>query len=446
MSIKPKLNRFDLTMIVISLVIGMGIFATPSEVAIKAGNAWIFFGAWIFGGLVTLCGALTFAEIGARYPATGGFYKVFSYCYHPAIAFMINWVLVISNAASVAAVALIGSDYIRPFLLPANLQNDLGTKIITITSVMVLYVINFLGIKMSARAQNLLIIFKMAMILLICSAVFKNNVTPVVINAVPHVGNMVTAFGLSLVAVFFTYGGYQQTINFGGDIINAKTNIPKAVFFGITVVLILYLSINYAYFHVLGIGGLQQTPALAAKMVGVIFGNTGYKITSIMIFLSVLAYVNVNVMANPRVYYAMAEDGILPPIFKKVNPKTQVQEFGMSFFIAAIIIILFFVAKFSEMLKYVMFFDTIGLSMAAVAIFLLRKKTKNLDGTGIFMIKWFPLVPLIFIISYWFVTINIFITFKENPYAALICLATYVVGLVIYYASTYKKKPVTPIT
>src|SRR5258707_14824858 len=103
MSIKPKLNRFDLTMIVISLVIGMGIFATPSEVAIKAGNAWIFFGAWVFGGLVTLCGALTFAEIGARYPNTGGFYKVYSYCYHPAFAFMINWVLVISNAASVAA-------------------------------------------------------------------------------------------------------------------------------------------------------------------------------------------------------------------------------------------------------------------------------------------------------------------------------------------------------
>src|SRR5471030_1342295 len=156
MSIKPKLNRFDLTMIVISLVIGMGIFATPSEVAIKAGNTWIFFGAWIFGGLVSLCGALTFAEIGARFPATGGFYKVFSYCYHPAFAFMINWVLVISNAASVAAVAIIGAVYIRPLLLPVDWQNDLGTKIITINSVLVLYFINFLGIKMSARAQNLL--------------------------------------------------------------------------------------------------------------------------------------------------------------------------------------------------------------------------------------------------------------------------------------------------
>src|SRR5579862_2552649 len=168
MSIKPKLNRFDLTMIVIGLIIGMGIFKTPSDVALNAGNGWIFFGAWIFGGLVSLCGALTFAEIGARYPVTGGFYKVFSYCYHPAIAFMINWVLVISNAASVAVVALIGSDYIRPFLLPADWQNDGGTRIITIVSVLLLYAINFLGIKMSARTQNLLITFKIALILLVC--------------------------------------------------------------------------------------------------------------------------------------------------------------------------------------------------------------------------------------------------------------------------------------
>ncbi|MGZ3750314.1 MAG: APC family permease [Mucilaginibacter sp.] len=440
MSIKPRLNRFDLTMIVISLVIGMGIFASPAVVATKAGNPWIFFSAWIFGGLVTLCGALTFAEIGARYPSTGGFYKVYSYCYHPAFAFMINWVLVISNAASVAAVALIGSDYIKPFLLPATLQNATGTKIITIASVLLLYLINFLGIKMSARTQSVLIAFKMALILLICLAVFKSNAAPAAIVATPHTGGLVTAFGLSLVPVFFTYGGYQQTINFGGDIINAKTNIPKAIALGISVVIFLYLAVNYAYFKVLGIGGLQQTPALAAKMMGVLFGATGYKITSILLFGGVLAYVNVNVMANPRVYYAMAEDGILPPIFKKVNPKTQVQEFGMSFFVAAILVILFFVNSFSAMLNYVMFFDTIGLSLAALAIFILRKKTKNLDTRDIFTIKWFPLVPLIFIISYWFVTINIFITFRENPYAALICLATYVVGLAIYYACTYKTK------
>ncbi|MBK0380430.1 APC family permease [Mucilaginibacter segetis] len=445
MTIKPRLSRFDLSMIVISLVIGMGIFGTPSDVAVKAGNEWIFFGAWIFGGIVTICGALTFAEIGARYPTTGGFYKVFSYCFHPAFAFMINWVLVISNAASVAAVALLGAEYINPILLPHNYQNSTGTKITTIVTVLILYFINFLGIKLSARAQNVLTIFKAAMIVLLCTAVFKTDASAsAAIPAVPHAGSAITAFGLSLVAVFFTYGGYQQTINFGGDIINAKNNIPKAIFFGMVVIISLYMAINYAYYYVMGIGGLQQTHTLAAKMAGVIFGATGYKITSILMFVSVLAYVNVNILANPRVYYAMAEDGILPPIFKKVNSKTQVQEFGMTFFVAAALVILFFVNSFSEMLKYVMFFDTIGLSLAAVSIFILRKKTRDLDTRDIYTIKWFPVIPLIFILSYWFVTINIFITFKENPYAALLCLAAYALGLIIYYVGVRKRKPILP--
>jgi APA family basic amino acid/polyamine antiporter len=441
MSIKPRLNRFDLTMIVISLVIGMGIFKTPSTVANMAGDSRIFFAAWIFGGLVTLCGALTFAEIGARYPTAGGFYKVFSYCYHPAFAFMINWVLVISNGASVAAVALVGAEYINPILMPPNLQNDLGVKIMTISCVVILYIINFLGIKMSARAQNFLTLFKVVAIIVLCTAIFKHDVPVNVMVAAPHKGSVITAFGLSLVAIFFTYGGYQQTVNFGGDIINAKSNIPKAIFFGIGTVIFLYLSINFAYFKILGLGGLQQTPALAAKMAGVIFGATGYKITSILMFASVMAYVNVNILSNPRVYYAMAEDGILPPIFKRVNPKTQVQEFGMSFFVGFILLVLFFVGSFNAMLNYVMFFDTIGLSMAALSIFILRKKTKELNGSGIYTIKWYPLIPIIFIISYWFVTINIFV---NNPFAAFVCLGAFALGLVIYYASTYRNKTNEP--
>ncbi|GGH20953.1 APC family permease [Mucilaginibacter phyllosphaerae] len=445
MSIQPRLNRFDLSMIVISLVIGMGIFGSPSDVAVKAGSAPVFFGAWIFGGIVTLCGALTFAEIGARYPTTGGFYKVFSYCYHPAFAFMINWVLVISNASSVAAVALLGAEYINPILLPPSLQNSTGSKLTTILTVLLLYVINFLGIKLSARAQNVLTIFKVVAIVVLCTAIFKSDAEPkTLIAVVPHTGSVITAFGLSLVAVFFTYGGYQQTINFGGDIINAKKNIPKAIFFGIGTVIALYLAINYVYYSVLGIGGLQQTHTLAAKLAGVIFGATGYKITSILMFVSVLAYVNVNILANPRVYYAMAEDGMLPPIFKKVNPKTQVQEFGMTVFVAAALIILFFVGSFSAMLKYVMFFDTIGLSLCALTIFILRKKTKHLDTKDIYVIKWFPLIPAIFILAYWFVTINIFITFKEDPFAAFWCLAAYALGLAIYYIGKRKQSPALP--
>lgn len=436
MSIKPRLNRFDLTMIVISLVIGMGIFKTPSIVAIKSGNAGLFFGAWVFGGIVSLCGALTFAEIGGRYPNAGGFYKVLSYCYHPAFAFMVEWVLALSNIASVAAIAIIGSEYINPILMPPTLQNDTGIKITTIFSVLILYMINYLGIKMSARLQNLLIIFKVCMITLLCMAVFKHDVPPPITTFTSPGNNSFTALGQCLIPVFFAYTGYALTINFGGDIINPVKNIPKAIFWGMGVVVVLYLSINFAYYKILGLGGLQQTNVLAAKMAEAMFGPVGYKITSILMFLSVLAYVNVYILSNPRVYYAMAEDGILPGIFKRLNPVTQVQEFSMTFFVAAILVILFFVGSFSALLDYVMFFNCIGLTLGAIAIFILRTKTKHLDGTGIYIIRWYPLIPLIFIVSYVYVTISIF---TANPFACIVCLGAFALGLVIYYLVTGNK-------
>ena len=130
--IKPQLRSFDLTIVVVSLVIGMGIFRTPVEVATKAGLPEIFFLAWIIGAVVSLAGALTFAEIGSRHPAAGGFYRIFSVCYTPVFAFMVNWITVISNAVSTAAVAIMGAEYMAPLLFP-NLSADIGIKIISIS-------------------------------------------------------------------------------------------------------------------------------------------------------------------------------------------------------------------------------------------------------------------------------------------------------------------------
>jgi len=159
-------------------------------------------------------------------------------------------------------------------------------------------------------------------------------------------------------------------------------------------------------------------------------------------FVSVLAFVNVNIMANPRVYYAMAEDGILPARFKRVNSQTQVQEFGLTFFVGAVLIILFFASSFQTILSYVMFFDTVGLSTAAITIFILRRKTKQLNNTGIYVMKWYPVIPVIFITTYWFVTISIFI---ENPKAALICISAFIAGLIIYYITKRSQKPITTL-
>jgi len=247
---------------------------------------------------------------------------------------------------------------------------------------------------------------------------------------------------MSLVAVFFTYGGYQQTINFGGDSINAKKNIPKAIFTGMIIVISLYLLINFAYFRAWGLEGMRHKPALAATLASLIFGDVGYKVISLLMFVSVMAFINVNIMSNPRVYYAMAEDGILPKKFKSVNKKTQVPVFGLSFFVITVIFILLFVNSFQKILNYVMFFDTIGLSTAAASIFILRKKTKHLDRTGIYTIKWYPAIPILFIVTYWFVTITIFI---EKPMAAVVCLCAFIVGLIIFFATKKNKTPITPL-
>jgi APA family basic amino acid/polyamine antiporter len=181
---KSKLKLFDFTMIVVSLVIGMGIFRTPLNVAKASPDSFLFFAAWIAGGLVALCGALTYAEIGSRLPVTGGYYKIFSYAYHPSIAFAINCLILVSNAASLAGVALVGGEYITGIFIPlskelrwmevaANAQYIQTVQIIiAISAIAIFYGINLLGLKMSAKTQTVLTVIKISLILLLITPIF----------------------------------------------------------------------------------------------------------------------------------------------------------------------------------------------------------------------------------------------------------------------------------
>lgn len=414
--IKPKLGVFDLSIIVISLVIGMGIFRTPSEVATKAGTPEIFFLAWTVGAVVSLFGALTFAEIGSRIPSAGGFYKLFSICYNPVFAFMVNWITVISNAASTAAVAIMGSAYIAPILFPGMAEAH-STIIVTIGTVSLLLIVNLLGIRISSMVLNGLMLIKIALILLLISCVFiatgvdAHSVTQ---SPLPVHENPIKAFIMCFIPVFFTYGGYQHTINFGSDIANPSRTLPKSIFIGITVILVLYLAVNFSYFSVLGFDQLASTKTLASDMIGVLFGKTASVFLSLVMFLAVMAYVNVSILSNPRVYYAMAQDKVLPSIFMRVNSKTQVQEIGVLVFCGFIFITLFFMQSFQKILEYVMFFDSISLIAAAGAIFILRKRAKKneTDESGIFKLKLYPWLPGIYIVVYTLVNISVLVSNK----------------------------------
>lgn len=421
-------------MIVVGLVIGMGIFRTPPEVAQKAGIPTIFFLAWILGAVVSLVGALTFAEIGSRYPAAGGFYKIFSHCYHPAFAFMVNWITVISNAASTAGVAIMGAEYIAPILLP-GWEHIVAVRTITISAVAFLFVINMLGIKVSAKLLNVLMVIKLSMLLILILAMFfvksetyaESLMAPVVQTST----DWWKAFALCFIPVFFTYGGYQQTMNFGSDVPNASRTMPRAIFYGMAIVLCVYLLANFSYYKVLGFHQLQQTTTLAADISGLMFGTMAAKLVSVIMFFSVMAYVNVSVLSNPRVYFAMAEDKVMPKIFSRVNPRTQVQEWAVTLFCVFIILTLFFMSSFQTILEYVMFFDSISLVTAAAAIFVLRHRAKKEgEPQNIFKLKGYPYLPAFYILVYTAVNLSVLIA---NPDAALWGFILFISGLPLFY-------------
>lgn len=430
MTIQPKLSRFDLTMIIVSLVIGIGIFRTPSIVAQSAQTPFIFFLAWIVGGLVSLCGALTFAEIGSRHPAAGGFYKIFSYCYHPAYAFMLNWVLVITVSASNTGVALIGAEYIAPVILPAHMQGDVAVKSIALIILTVLFGLNFIGIKMGARTQNVLSSLKIILMFVLIATLFfvSEAVTTAVEPAVGAAPNYFYAFGVSLISVFFTYGGYQHTMNFGADIKNPQKNIPIATFIGISIILFLYISINYAYYHALGFAGIMNSKLVAAELAGKFMGSFGSAAASIIIFISVLGFLNTSLLTYPRIYYAMAEDKVLPPVFKRINEKTQVGEFSLTAYYLLMVINIFFLGTFEKIVNYVMFIDSLALASAAATIFILRKRQKGIDYTG-YKIKLYPAVPLLFMVLISVVTVNVLIS---DLTSALIGLSFFVLGYPLF--------------
>jgi APA family basic amino acid/polyamine antiporter len=427
-SASGKLSTFDLTIVVISLVIGMGIFRTPSEVAGYSGTSTIFFLAWAAGALVSYFGALTFAEIGSRYPATGGFYKIFSFCYSPVFAFMVNWITVISNAASTAAVAIMGSEYLSDaFGIPSEFAIYLA-----LSTVLILLVVNLIGIQISKTVLNVLMLIKILFILLLIACVFFPHANEHVASTIPNRNsNSLEAFVLCFVPVFFTYGGYQQTMNFGGDVSLPNKTLPKAISRGILVIMLLYLAVNYSYFNVLGLDGVAQSKTLAADTIGATFGQGFAKVIALIMFFAVTAYVNVSILSNPRVYYAMAEDKVMPAFFLKTSAKSRVLTNGMIVFCLLILLTLFFVDSFQKILQFVMFFDSISLVAAASAIFILRKRmTGEEQGQSIYRLKAYPWFPLIYILIYTAVNVSVLIA---NPYAFFWGAVLFVLGYPLFY-------------
>jgi basic amino acid/polyamine antiporter, APA family len=392
--IRARLSTFDTAMVVFSLVVGIGIFRTPAIVAGAAESTTLFFTAWIAGGVISLIGALTFAEIGSRYPRAGGYYRVVADTYSPTLAFMLNWAQTLMQGAGAAGVAFIGADYLAPVILPPEWRGPNSALALACGSMLVLLALNYCGVKPGARTQNVLSVVKIVLIAGLAAVALLFAPHAVVPDPPLHAGAGLR-LASALIPCFYAYGGYQLTMNLGADLKDAKRRFPIAIIAGMITVVTLYLLINLAYQRVLGVSGIAGSKLVADALARATFGPFAGVLISLAVFLSAAGFVNATIIQMPRSFYAMAQDGVLPKAFLRVNSQTQVQEVGLLFFGATMLLPAFVLGSFEKLLDYVIFTDMVTLAVVASTLFLLRRRGV---GAGGFAMFGYPVLPAIYIL------------------------------------------------
>ncbi len=421
-AIEARLSTFDTAMVVFSLVVGIGIFRTPSIVARAAGSTSLFFFAWVAAGVVSLIGALTFAEIGSRHPRAGGYYRVVADCYHPALAFMLNWAQTLMQGASAAGVAFIGADYLVPVLLPAQLRTPHASLILACATMLILLLLNYRGIRSGARTQNILSTLKIAMILglALCALLLAPHPLPqVVARMASPASPVLPRLAAALIPCFYAYGGYQLTMNLGADLKDARHRFALAVAAGVITVVVLYLLLNVAYYTVLGTPGIAASNLVAATLSRATFGPAGEIVISLAVYLSAAGFINAMILQMPRSINAMASDGVLPRAFLRINPRTQVHEAGLLFFAASMLVPAFVLGSFETLLNYVIFTDMLGIATVASTLFVLRRRRV---GDGGFVMPGYPWLPAIFLACLLGVAISVLVTQPRLAVAGILVL------------------------
>jgi basic amino acid/polyamine antiporter, APA family len=380
MANKP-LSFFDFVILVISLVIGMGIFSTPTRVAASAGSELMFFAVWIIGGIMAICGGLVYGQLGKAFPDTGAYYKIFAQAYHPAIGFGVNILLFICNATSLAIVALIGAEYTAHLFGITHPSNTFGI-VFGFVCISLFVLVNMRGMYSSSKVLNILLILKIALMLVLLATLLKPHslLAPDAIIASSLSSNKSSLgkmFLISLIPVCFTYGGYQQTLNFGSEYAN-KNYFNRGIILGIAIVILFYIGLNIAYCKAYTFAGLSQAQAIGAGLFSIWFGNAGSKVFDVLVLFSVLAYTNVLLMSNPRAMYAMALDGLLPKALLYKHQSSQALVVGLICFYILSSIVLFIGKNIDAIMGFTIFLDSIGMIASVGSLFFILKKSNQL--------------------------------------------------------------------
>jgi APA family basic amino acid/polyamine antiporter len=418
-----RIGLFSGTMMVVGGIIGSGIFLNPALVAERVRTVELTLAVWVVGGVIALIGALVFAELGARRPVAGGGYVYLREAYGRLPAFLYAWTLLLVIATgAIAAVAVTFATYASGLLglSPA------GRIPLAVGAILILSAINYVGVKPGALTQNALTVLKLgALVVLIVAGLALSVAPPVTEPLEPLAGKgVLLAVGAALVPVLFAFGGWQQTNFVAEELIDPVRNLPRALVSGVGIVVAVYLLANLAYLRTLGIEGLARSTAPAADAMFALLGPAGGTFIAAGIAVSTFGFLNLVILVSPRVYQAMAHDGLFFPSLARLHPRYRTPS-------AAIVfqgtwgILLTVSGRYGDLLDYVVFGDWIFFGATAATLFIFRARERRAaESVPLrFRMPGYPILPLIFILAALYVVVGSVASNPANAVKGIVLIA-----------------------
>jgi len=413
-----RLGAFDATMIVMGGIIGSGIFINPYVVARQVHTPLLIVGAWAAGGLIALAGAFIYAELAALRPEVGGQYAYLRDAYHPAVAFLYGWglLLVIQTGGMAAVAATFGKYFVE---LSGSALPDVA---VAIAALVLLTVINCIGVRSGSNTQSALMLLKLVAIGALIAAGFAFRGAPL------HAGlpgpHPLIGFWAAMTPVMFAYGGWQTASFISGELKNPRRDLAVGLLLGVAGVIAVYVLVNVVCVRVLGPAGLAETTTPASAVMRAVLGQRGAQLIAVGIAISTLGFLSQSMLTAPRVYYAMAADGVFFRHVAWISPKTHVPMVAIALqgFVAILITVS---GTYEQILSYVVSVDFIFFGLTGLALFVFRRR---LPPAG-FRTPGHPVSTALFVVACWTVVAA---TVAANPVNSAIGIGILLAGLPAY--------------
>jgi APA family basic amino acid/polyamine antiporter len=426
--LNQRITLFGLTMIAVGSCIGAGIFVTPGVVAQAIPNHSLIILVWICGGVIALTGALTFAELGGIFPKAGGVYVFLKETYGPFYGFLYGWIILLAiNTGALAALSMAFTDYLS-FFIPISQEYKI---IISVGLLLCLSIVNSLGINISQWFSNIFTVLKLVAIFLIIlfalSYFLKGESGSSWETLTQGTNNLFSAFFLALIGVLWSFGGWHHASYMAAETIKPRINVPKAMIIGTLIVTITYVLINIAYMVFLPLEELAASSKVAADGVSK-YLDFGSKLVAAFVMISIFGTISIYSMSAPRVYYAMAKDGVFFKNISHINPRFKTPMNAIFLQGAWAIIIIVAGKTFKNIITYATFMDIAFMALAAVAVIVLRKRLPDIERP--YKVPIYPVIPLIFISITTIFLVNTLIVQPMQSFAGLGLAA---LGIPFYY-------------